>query len=1305
MKKKILMSLIISIFVVFLLISKIDVSSLVLKPAINELQDMLGMEVSIEKAYLHFIPLSLEFKNVVVFNSEKEKLTLKKAKFYVGLTKIFSKEIEIRRVVLYSTDFSMKYSNLNKCIESVSNYLKKPTKFPIKLRFNSFEIENLSGSIYTSDLNLNFRESYGRVILKTEPQISVLSSIKLLSSKYPNIDTNMKVFLRIKDNEIILEELKLFNINSLLKSSGKINYINFLGEFIVSGKILFKSIMKIFGMDDGYGEINVDGKVTFDEGRKWQDKIKLNLKFNGGFLLEQLMQILKVSEKLSGVTEIKGEAQGSLSNPQVNAKVSLKKGNILGVKVDEVESHAVYKNGILDFKNGKVKLYGGYAQAHVWITLPKVVTHYAYIELNDVSSNGVFELIHWNPGIAEGIVKGWLVSEGEKFSPKGSFVYLRKGHKPDDLRGKIEWINGNFDSLDKVYRFSLIEVGLSKSQVKAYGYIDTKNSNLNFNFTGRSKDISELLIPYQKGIYGELDFNGKLYGNTEDPEISISFFSKRVNIFIQEIEKSLPEQAFAFNNLKGNIFYKKNLLSINELNGEDISLKGKILFPFSKKLFDIQEPSYDLLFSVKNLSLKNLHIKALDNDIETFLNLQGTIKDKGKITAKINGNSLFLGKNKFIDKFAGLVSLEKDTIVIKSLNIFNDRDLLNASGYLNFNGDVNISGISKTFDITNITQHCMKRFGIKYLEKVKLNNLNFSITGSIKNPAVNAYTNFIAKVKNGRNIDGLIKFNYKQNDLIVELNLMKNIFFTIRGLPDKKHWNISGNFASARIDPFVSAFVNNLPEDLVILVNGNLKGSINDKNFDAQIDFNRVFMRLYGIGLNNKNPVNIKVEKGNVYFTPITLLGQSTELTIKGKIVDYFDILIEGSSDLRPFKALFKVDDLRGRALMQVYIYESRKNPEIVGGVDINNASITLRKDLPSLSNVNATVSFNEDRIVIEKAYGTFSEGTVQLDGTIYLEKFVVKQLGLSGRFSGVRWIFAPRCWAYMDGQIYLTGAYSQPLLSGQINIQRGVYTEKFEWTRLALKSSPPKITVEKNSWLNNLRFNLRVQTSNFFVNNNLATVNLNSDLLLKGSIPEPSLIGWINAKDGWIYFRGSKFEIMQALIQFNDPNSIRPYLNVSARTNVSQYNINLNLNGYIDQFNLILSSNPPLSESELFNLLVLGQNGGSKGIPGGSEAASFITGQMYELLEERVRGLTGLDVMTVEPGISKTTGSIAPRVTVGKKLMDGRLTVTYSTTTGTTAEQIIKVEYLVKKGISLVGIKDEIGGLSGAVKFRFEFR
>jgi translocation and assembly module TamB len=108
--------------------------------------------------------------------------------------------------------------------------------------------------------------------------------------------------------------------------------------------------------------------------------------------------------------------------------------------------------------------------------------------------------------------------------------------------------------------------------------------------------------------------------------------------------------------------------------------------------------------------------------------------------------------------------------------------------------------------------------------------------------------------------------------------------------------------------------------------------------------------------------------------------------------------------------------------------------------------------------------------------------------------------------------------------------------------------------------------------------------------------------------------------------------------------------------------------------------------------------------VPGSSEATSFITGQIQGVMEERVRGITGLDVLTVEPSISKKTGSISPRVTFGKKLMDGKLTVTYSIATGTTAEQIIKVEYSAKKGIYLIGLRDEIGGLSGAIKFRFEF-
>lgn len=1305
MKKKILILLIISTLIILFIVGKADVSSILLKPAIDELKDLLGMEVSIDKAYIHFIPLYFEFKNVTIFNSEKDSFKFKKVKLYISLTKIFNKEIDIRKVVAHSANFSMKYSTLSRCIENISEYLKKPSKFPLKLKINSFEVENFSGSIYDSDLTIDLKDLYGKIFLKANPDISILSNIKLYSFQYPNIDTNLKASFKIKNNEVILEELKFFDINSLLKASGKINYTNFLGEFIVSSKIFFKSLMKIFGINkEGYGEVNIDGKIIFEEGKKWQDRIRLDLKFNSSFLLEELIEILKVSEKLSGFTKSEGKVEGTISSPQISAKATLKKGNILGVKVDEINTQAFYKNRILEFKNAKASLYGGFAQIHVWVTLPKVIKHYVFIDMDNVSSNGIFEFIHWNPNIAEGIVKGWLISEGEKFSPKGSFVYLKKSQKPDDLRGKIEWIKGDFKSINEVYKFSSLEIALSKTKVESNGYIDIRDNYLNFNFVASSKDVNELLTPYQKGIYGDIDIKGRLHGNTENPEIAINFSSEKIHIMAHKIEKSFPEHSVTFDNLKGSVSYKKNLLLIDNITGKDISIKGRILFPQAKNIFEITNPIYDVFFSANNIPVKNLYIEGLE-EINTYISMEGSIKDKGNISAKLIFYPIFLKDNKVIDKLTALIVFDRNFIFIKNLDINNNGYILNASGYIDLNGKLNISGKSKAFDITNLTQDHAKKLGIQYMEKIHLSNLHFNISGSIKKPIVTASTGLITKLRNGKKIDGVISLNYEQNRLIVKSNIIKGIFLTFEGFTDKKEWNIKGSFTSARVDTLAGLFINNLPEDLVVLIDGKIKASLVNQNLNAQIDLKQIFTRLYGIGLNNKNPVNINIEKGNVYFNPIILLGQSTELTIKGKIVDYFDILIEGSTDLRPLKALFKVDDIRGRATMQIYIYENRKNPEIAGEVDINNASLTLRKDIPSLNNLNAVVSFNENRIIIEKAYGIFSEGSIQMDGTVYLDKFSIKQLALSGKISQVRWIFAPRCWAHFNGQVYLTGSYSQPFISGEVNIQNGIYTERFDWTKLALKSSFTKTVVTKDSWLNNLRFNLRVQTSNFFVNNNLATVNLNSDILLKGSIPEPSLIGWINAKDGWIYFRGNKFEIAKLFVQFNDPTSIRPYLNISARTNISQYNINLNINGYIDQFNLILSSNPPLSESELLNMLVLGQNGATgKGILGASEAASFITGQMQEVIEERVRGLTGLDVMTVEPGISKTTGSISPRVAVGKKLMDGRMIVTYSTTTGTTAEQIIKIEYLVKKGVSIVGTKDEIGGLSGAIKFRFEF-
>ncbi|MDW7999148.1 MAG: hypothetical protein RMI30_06850, partial [Thermodesulfovibrio sp.] len=954
MKKKILILLVILILTFFIIFGKFDVSSIFLKPVTDELKKMLRMDISIDKVYIKLIPLYLEFNNINLFK-DTDNIKFKKVKLYIGLTKIFKREIEVRKAVIYSADFSIRYSTIHRCIDNISEYLKISVDLPLMLKISSFEIVDFTGSLHNKDFSLVFKEFYGRVHLKREPQISIISNIKLLSSQYPNIETNIKAIFKIRENEIILEDLKLFDINSLFKASGIINYGDFLGEFIISSKILFKSLIKVFGIDkEGYGEFNIDGKIIFDKDEKWQDRIKLNLTFNSSFLLEDLMQILKVSEKLSGFTEAEGKVEGTISSPQISAKATLKKGNILGVKVDEINTQAFYKDRILEFKNSRVNLYGGFAQAYVWITLPKVIKHYVFINIDNVSSNGIFELIHWNPNIAEGVVKGWLISEGEIFSPKGSFVYLRKFNKPDDLRGKIDWIKIDFSSSNGIYWFSILELALSKTKAEATGYIDTRHHYLNIGFSAFSKDINELLMPYQSGVYGDMNIKGRLHGNIGNPEIDINFSSEKINILAYEIEKSIPKHAVTFDNIKGKVIYTKNILLIDNITGKDISLKGKILFPKAKNIFELKNPAFDILFSVKNIPVHNLQIKELDKEINTNISIEGSIKDKGNITAKIIFTPIFIKDKKIIDKLTAFVGFDGNLIFIKNLDIDNYGNALNLSGYIDLYGKLNISGTTKNFDITNIIQDYAKKSGMQYIEKINLINLNFNIVGSIKKPTVNANTGLIIRLQNGKKIDIVIDLNYEQNRLIAKSNIMKGIFFNVEGFIDKKEWNISGNFTSARVDSLAGLFINNLPEDLVILIDGKIKGSVINENLKAQIDLKKIFTRIYGIGLNNKNPVNINIEKGNVYFNPITLLGQSTELTIKGKIVDYFDILIEGSTDLRPFKALFKVDDIRGRASMQVYIYENRKNPEIAGEVEVENASLTLRKDIPSLNNINA---------------------------------------------------------------------------------------------------------------------------------------------------------------------------------------------------------------------------------------------------------------------------------------------------------------------------------------------------------------
>ncbi len=100
-----------------------------------------------------------------------------------------------------------------------------------------------------------------------------------------------------------------------------------------------------------------------------------------------------------------------------------------------------------------------------------------------------------------------------------------------------------------------------------------------------------------------------------------------------------------------------------------------------------------------------------------------------------------------------------------------------------------------------------------------------------------------------------------------------------------------------------------------------------------------------------------------------------------------------------------------------------------------------------------------------------------------------------------------------------------------------------------------------------------------------------------------------------------------------------------------------------------------------------------------------MLTGEIQEVVEEKVEAITGIDRIQVDPYYSSAKSAGTPRVTVSKRLWEERLYVTYATTLDPSGEEVIQLEYILSNNISLVGGRDELGRVGGDFKLRFEFR
>ncbi len=1330
MKKTIAVTLLLIIFLfTFILMRSSFVSENLKAIILPEIEYVINKKVSADKIYLNIFPLFVGINELKAFDDDnKEIFHTKKVRGYIGFFELFNKKIMVKRLSIKEPVISMQKKQLEDIISSIPKLNTTDKKKPITLIIKSVHIDNANIAIWDNNYTLSMSGFNSYILTLGRPEIKI-SGDKISFSKKDvlNLDGRMALHIILENNILDIKSLHFtLNNNSNLKTSGFFNIKKFSGELGTELNLLVDSLKKMFGLvNRGEGFLSVKGSIKAVDLKSDLKNIFLNLKVKGDIYLETLMELLKVKETLQGKLTFNGTLKGRLDDVVGNASAELQKGNLFGVEIDKLNCQVDYSEGKMRFTNGVASLYGGSADAEAVINLP-VVNYYAFnVKAHDVSSKKLFELIKWDPNLPEGKVSGEISSSGSVFNPDINFIYKNVDYGKDIL-GRIGEIKGILSMRDNLINFSHLVFSNPKSSLAATGTVDLKNSKLNFTGKGKTLDLKDITSPYFTAVSGSGEYNLLLSGKFDNPLIDLNFTSEGLSLATANLAATdvFNNKVFNFSSVRTTLTYEKNILILKNFYAkhqqDEFSARGKIFFKKATKLFEIKEPDYDL-----KLTGKNFDIGIISQTIKGLPEMNGLLSTdfymKGQpnslsFSGEFNAKGFSYREHYLADNLVGNFSYAKRQFLIGPASLKKGDSLLSFNGSISLDKKYHLNAKGNQIKIVDIFSEFLKEeHKTDILREMYLDNLTISGEGSLDNPRLEIKA-FLHGKKNrvGWLSKGSVNLKIAEKKADLNLSIMDNRLTLIgnASLTGIMPWSADLVLKPANYAPLLSGFIKEAPDDLLLNLTGNVKAYGDKNNINANIVLNRTYLHLYGVGLANSSDILVNINNKAISIGSFVMQGDDTELSLSGgiSIGKNYDLQIDGTASIAPIKVLFKeVETLRGKAYFSGSLTGLWDKPKIDGGIDLTNGTLAMKNIPYRMTSISAYLYVDENKIIVKNINSKLAGGDVFAFGTIYLQGLEIKNFFIESRLKDLTLSPSKDLLANLDGVLYYRGNMKSQELSGDIDIKRAKYTERVEWKSWLLqvrKREAPKLDVSR---FGQTAINIRVKGDSLIINNNIADTTAKMDIILRGIVSKPVLLGKVYTDKGIVYFRNNEFRVLKARVDFIDPEKTTPHFDITADTKVKNYLIKLHLDGNFERFDLTLSSDPHLNEGDIFSLLTVGNIGRQmKGLEGGigaGEASLFLAGKLQDVLEERIRTITGLDRIQIDPQVSKITGTITPRLTASKKIMGDKLLVTYSTSAGTGEEQIWRLEYLLDKNTSFVFIRDERAAIGGDIKFRFEFK
>jgi autotransporter translocation and assembly factor TamB len=286
-----------------------------------------------------------------------------------------------------------------------------------------------------------------------------------------------------------------------------------------------------------------------------------------------------------------------------------------------------------------------------------------------------------------------------------------------------------------------------------------------------------------------------------------------------------------------------------------------------------------------------------------------------------------------------------------------------------------------------------------------------------------------------------------------------------------------------------------------------------------------------------------------------------------------------------------------------------------------------------------------------------------------------------------------------VDADLVATSLTRSNVVRGEVVLQRGTYSRDIELTisDLLSRGRPAGAVAAQEPWKERTALEVRiVSAAALEVRNNVARLTATVDLLARGTLASPTLVGQIFLDEGGrITFRDVRYEIEQGTIAFANSAGFDPIIDIRVRAEVKGYDVGVSLVGTWPRIQTSLSSDPPLPDETIVGLLLTGATPNARATTDTtgqivSAAGGIVAGAATGVLTRPTQRLFKLDRFEIDP-IFTGSGPVDVRSTVGKQITPNLL-VTYSQSFDSSKEPIFQLEWWLSDTMVLQGRRDENG-------------